>query len=217
MPEFNRELAAKTLAHLVTFPDKHRQETWFTSDVVSLNRGIEPVSVDEDKFSVDALKHDCGTAACLAGWATALAGYRVEKVPAYLHETAGGYRVVSDKGEKLEVSSNISLATEGRQLLGLSKSDADILFLELSDNEAVAVLYLMLELNISSVEDVLRNFDAKSIYSALDREERFRVDFPDSRNVSYHELTEHLFDLATEDYAFSPKEDSSGVEQLLLF
>ncbi len=72
MTGVNVPLLRKTLEHITAHPEEHIQSTW-------------------------ALKRDCGTACCLAGWAVQFAGHEIDWSRGILCE-GGGLDSVNVKG-----------------------------------------------------------------------------------------------------------------------
>lgn len=115
MPRRNIELMSKIRDLLILEPNKHDQDSWASipADLVKFNDG-------------GTAKVSCGTAGCVAGWATYFAGdkYLVDGHSEYDEDTGIYYpTIVVAKNNKA-----IRLEARARDLLGLSYDEADYLF-----------------------------------------------------------------------------------------
>lgn len=118
MPERNVELLERTMQYIVDHPEAHKQHRWFA-------------------------RADCGTAACYAGWACLLSGYKVEDI-----KGPHSFNLVAPDGAEvplavLEVDEHRpGVSKEARDLLGLTFDEAEMLF---EATNTVGMLRLMVK------------------------------------------------------------------------
>lgn len=145
------EVAAEILRSIFyTDAKHHRQQFW--AGVSAGSAWLDQVVSDEEEVVIDfdsltSEKSKCGTSACVAGWATVLAGYhyRMPKGESGLFSQTS-LELHLDKEpaiDKYAIGSEVPLFA--KEVLGLDAIEADQLFLHMQNDEAVARLYLMAE------------------------------------------------------------------------
>lgn len=105
-----------------------------------------------DQSSYGERRSDCGTTHCIAGWAIQLSPDVVEYD--WIDSWQGPYEAMSSvrfrDGRRLGDSWRSEPFAAARDLLGLSEEDADWLFLECGDTEAVGYLRQLIAAAVTS-------------------------------------------------------------------
>lgn len=105
-------------------PESYDQDVWgYTEGQVDVDYEV----LDDRKTEI--LEEECGTTHCIAGWAAVLSGY---KPTVMSYEMGLDKHVIEVDWSTVSTESDIDRATSsvGREVLGLSARDADILFSE---------------------------------------------------------------------------------------
>jgi hypothetical protein len=139
----NKELIGKILQSIQNHPREHRQTSWFGWS--HLNSG--------DQKDIEDFEKDCGTTACIAGWALLHEGYKFEK-----SEISASIIVTSPSGE---VSSDVLVPSAAEELIVNGADDDGSLdlynvFYDLSEDRALAKFMFLYEnerLPIESEDD----------------------------------------------------------------
>ena len=136
----NKDVAEKVFKAVFAFEKNHRQLKWFDFEEVYLNDGDEVV-VDYDAMTA---KNVCGTSACLAGWATLAAGYRIEVQGQ--EDDWNNLLLIAPTGEE-EISGYVDLPlySYGRDALELSDDDAEQIFYTMDEATAISLLFSVYE------------------------------------------------------------------------
>lgn len=123
-----QEIARGCLLRILAQPGRYKQETWQTVAAGELNL---PDDDDPDRF--DGIEVSCATTGCVAGTAAMLAG----DVGLLQEENLRTLRRLQLRNPKAALSigtvrtqsgEHVSIQARGRELLGLSHSDASWLF-----------------------------------------------------------------------------------------
>lgn len=153
----NIELAERVLRNILTFPEEHNQENWF--EVVNLDflpeEGFES-TVNEDgsafeshQITLNSMKEgSCGTSACVAGWAALEEGWKVKYKQYFAPDGnfSSLYDVYNPAGELVQADiSGPEFEEAGKEALGISDSDASILFFTMDEREAIISLYSLVK------------------------------------------------------------------------
>lgn len=117
-----QEMAAAVAEQIRKEPHRHMQMTWRTLD----EYGPSNITLIDGVQTVEAT---CQTAACVAGWASALAGDRL---------------IIKNHSMCMTSTGLSSYRRRGQELLGLDSDDAGWLFA--GDNSRATVLYALDEL-----------------------------------------------------------------------
>jgi len=137
------------------------------TNIAELDRVMTFIKDNPEKHNQSVWSNDCGTAACLAGWACLLNGATVDKSRFY-----GGFSYVGgpiiDSGGRKNIIKNAAI-----DILELDGWDADVLF---EASNTVADLELMVK-DLSN-GDSLR--DHWKYNAETDRQERIEDTEPDS-------------------------------------
>ena len=136
----NKDVAEKVFEAVFAFETNHRQSKWFDFERSHLNDGDEVV-VDYDAITA---KNVCGTSACLAGWATLAAGYKIE-VQGHQDEWHNLVLIDPTGGEETSGYADLSLYTYGRDALELSDDVADLIFYTMDEVTAISLLFSVYE------------------------------------------------------------------------
>ena len=92
----NTELAGKILQSIADHPEEHKQASWIATDIIQAEGDFE--------FSLAEFENDCGTTACIAGWALLHEGYT--------------FKIDSSWDEKYEEYDTVTCALkEGRMVM----------------------------------------------------------------------------------------------------
>lgn len=131
---FNADLARQVLTYIREHPEQHEQATYVeptresglamhadAEDVLKVAEGVKPTEG----------QYQCMTTACIAGWAVLLAGPKATRA-AYAKITR------DDKN-------NEPWFETGRRLLGMTRAEAQAVFLEFEEEEALERLRKMIE------------------------------------------------------------------------
>lgn len=107
IPPYNTDLMIQVRDHVIEHPETHVQNVWVS-------------------------RNECGTTACIAGWAVQLAGIQLGQTDAF--------------GETFEAADGRTVRTHATDLLGLTYREAGHLFGGgHAESEALAVLEAMIE------------------------------------------------------------------------
>lgn len=128
MPERNIELLTKIRDLVKLAPQKLDMDYWsaIPFDVVELDDGSQA-------------RVSCGTTQCIAGWAVQLQGYQFLVGPG--NSDDGVYYPESCLAEDGRV---VDIFDAARQLLGLTECEADLLFINVENSEAIDALNLFI-------------------------------------------------------------------------
>lgn len=160
---FNVKRAEDVLRSILTLPEEHLQDQWIK--VIDFN-GVPTVEDEDGGFSETRtitvntmLEGSCGTAACIAGWATLHAGWKFNTT---LEVSPDGwesmsYEVVSPEGESEMFPSTPDLEIEGAQALGLTLDQAHDLFFTMDERIATVRLYALIKGWSTDIFDVAEN------------------------------------------------------------
>lgn len=140
MPKRNVQLLTQVRDLIKTEPEKLDMASWgLVKEIEGLEHG-------------DTVKVDCGTTACIAGWAVQLAGDKF--LVRGFNTSAGGGYFVSDSVAKNGRVCNIE--DRAQKLLGLTEDEANELFINTPNGDAVDVLDQLIageDIAFSDVDD----------------------------------------------------------------
>ena len=153
----NIELAERVLRNILTFPEEHNQDNWFevvNPDILP-GEGFES-TVNEDgsafesyQITVNSMKEgSCGTSACVAGWAALEEGWKVKYKQHFVPDGNFSplYDVYNPAGELVQADvRGPEFEEAGQEALGISASDANILFFTMDEREAIVSLYSLVK------------------------------------------------------------------------
>jgi hypothetical protein len=128
--KYNVALMEKILRSVINHPDEHYQGSWFS--VVDYDE-LPGKVLTLEALEAEA-KNDCGTSACIAGWALLHDGWKVKEMA-----TPYSSSDIIAKGSR--TIENPDYVGMGAEILGLGADEARNLFLVADETVAVATLY----------------------------------------------------------------------------
>lgn len=154
MPNLNVPLAEKVLRSILTYPDKHDQNSWFElDDFETVPEADEPIEREEFDGEVTEtrvitvkgmLEGSCETTACVAGWAALHAGWSVRTTRIEGYGEIEQY-AISPTGEEVGFGRSIDFQEQGQEALNLDDGDASKLFFDTTDETAPVYLFGLLK------------------------------------------------------------------------
>lgn len=112
-------------------PESYDQDIWGYTEP---QRSVDYEDLDYRKAEI--LEQDCGTSHCIAGWAAVLSGYK-PSITSY-EESLNKFVIEVDWSHvKKDLEPGRATCAVGREVLGLSMQDADVLFSEFWKPEQV--------------------------------------------------------------------------------
>lgn len=136
----NKDVAEKVFKAVFAYEPKHQQSKWFDFEHGHLKDGDEVV-VDYDAMTA---KNVCGTSACLAGWATLAAGYKIE-VQGQYDDWNSLYLIAPSGEEEISGYSDLPLYSYGKDALELSDDHAEQIFYTMDETTAISLLFSVYE------------------------------------------------------------------------
>lgn len=193
----NSIMAANVLRSIVKNRNRHNQNYWVDFDGMSRSVRADLISVDLEKMKAE--DEMCGTTACAAGWAMLHDGWEFFQGKL---DSGDFVSLGAKKGNVVHQDPNF--LEVGSQILGLTDRQADILFLRASDDEAIAILYLIATTG-EFPDDILTRYPEKiDLLSATNEEMKEydlrKMEWQDSHDAWVREIAKQ----AEQDYA--PKE-----------
>lgn len=140
------QLRAKVILDYITkHPEKHEQKDWFTGDY----------------------ENDCGTTACVAGYAILFSN---DSRFTYQRRWGGYTSAMTDNWVTIKpIDANVcDFHHAGRELLGLSKFDASVLFFNTTNDQARAALEVLVQGDRIDWPSIIEDFDPGHIYNEYD-------------------------------------------------
>lgn len=193
-PVFNVERAEEVLRAIFSVPHEHKQESWFeVNDFQDLPEVGSVGHKDEDGTVVETrtvtintmLEGSCGTTACIAGWASLLAGWQV-RTSLEIHSDGWehmDHEIVSPQGEVTQHTSSPDFEAEGARALGLTDAEANELFFIMDERYAISALYSRIKFG-----------DASRDMGTSDLAEHFGIEMPDDDDYYEDEELDHVVD-----------------------
>ena len=134
----NKDIAEKVFRAVFASPKHHRQSNWVRVPEVESGKNLH---VDYDEMVGGNI---CGTTACLAGWATLAAGYRID---AEMDDYGQTHLTLKDSNNDFVTSGvvDLPLLGLGQNALGLDEDTANTIFYTMDERVAIAMLYSMYE------------------------------------------------------------------------
>lgn len=121
--ERNRKMFYKIASIIEDQPDLHDQTTWFgnieTWDKEEVEQAVHVV--------VDGKEFDCGTTQCIAGWAIVLDN----RLDGFFYDGVKGVALIEGR----ELDSNTDYIALGQEILGLSTTEANRLFMNTATDD----------------------------------------------------------------------------------
>ncbi len=134
---FNAALASEVLAYIREHPEQHHQASYVEPaedgalDDLSPSDGEPDVLVVAENVRPTEGEYRCMTTACIAGWAVALAGPKA---------VTAAWNTLTDHEQDVE-----PWFETGRRLLGMTRPEANAVFMEFDEEAALERLAAMVE------------------------------------------------------------------------
>lgn len=207
----NYELAEKVLRSVLAFPEEHNQDSWF--DVTNFGTIPEDDSshyvddggniLESRHITLDAMTEgDCGTSACIAGWAALHDGWTVKVKQVFRDSGVDDFMfdVYNPQGllDQDEVAGP-DFEDAGAEALGLSGYAAHTLFYTMGETEAIISLYSLVTkggIHELSLFDVAEEFGIK-------------VSLSDDFDDGYEEAQREVIKALRQKYPLSPTAPAS--------